>query len=77
MKGLLSSAQVIAAMDIKLDRRFRDDFLQRRLLIDCVRMRVNVALFGKLRTVKPMAWIVIATDNMDCFAEAFGATRRP
>ncbi|GAA3222122.1 hypothetical protein [Nonomuraea helvata] len=80
MKGELSSAQVIAGLGIKLDRRFRDDFLQRRLLTDCARMRVNVPLFKLLREVKTSASIVVATDNMDCFADTFRRvrkTRRP
>ncbi|MEQ4725671.1 hypothetical protein [Nonomuraea sp. B19D2] len=80
MKGQVSSAQVIASMGIKLDRRFRDDFLQRRLLADCARMRVNVPLFEMLREVKTSASIVVSTDNADCFADTFRRvrkTRRP
>lgn len=75
MKGLLSSQEIIQAMDIRLDRRFRDDFLNRRLYIDCARMRVNVDLFDLLRTMKAMALVVLATDNMDCFVDTFGKAR--
>lgn len=75
MKGLLSSEQVIGAMDIQLDRRFREDFLTRRLYLDCARMRVNVALFELLRSVKTVAAVVLATDNMDCFASTFHRAR--
>ncbi|MDG4790173.1 hypothetical protein O7626_30350 [Micromonospora sp. WMMD1102] len=75
MKGLLSSEQIIEAMDIRLDRRFRDDFLSRRLYVDCARMRVNVELFDVLRTMKAMALVVIATDNMDCFVDTFDKAR--
>jgi FMN phosphatase YigB (HAD superfamily) len=71
MKGLLSSDQVIADMGIQLNRRFRDDFLARRLDLDCARMKVNVELFEVLRTIRAEAIVVIATDNMDCFARAF------
>lgn len=81
MKGLLSSDQVIAAMDIQLDHRFRDDFLARRLDVDCARMKVNVELFALLRKIKTHASVVLATDNMDCFARTFdqvrARTRRP
>ncbi|WP_214322981.1 hypothetical protein [Nonomuraea sediminis] len=80
MKGEVSSAQVIAGMGIKLDRRFRDDFLQRRLLADCARMRVNVPLCEMLREIKTRASIVVSTDNADCFAGTFRRvrkTRRP
>ena len=71
MKGLLSSDQVIAEMGIQLDGRFREDFLARRLDIDCARMKVNAELFEVLRAMLAEAMVVIATDNMDCFARAF------
>jgi hypothetical protein len=76
MKGLLSSSQVIAEMGIHLDKRFRDDFLARRLDLDCARMRVNVDLLEVLRVMRAEAMVVIATDNMDCFARAFEQARR-
>lgn len=71
MKGLLSSDDVISTMGIQLDRRFRDDFLTRRLDVDCARMKVNVELFELLRTIRTHAAVVLATDNMDCFARTF------
>jgi FMN phosphatase YigB (HAD superfamily) len=76
MKGLLSSDQVIAEMAIQLDKRFHDDFLARRLDVDCARMRVNAELFEVLRVMRAEASVVIATDNMDCFARAFEQARR-
>jgi hypothetical protein len=75
MKGLLSSDQVITDMGIQLDRRFRDDFLARRLDIDCAKMAVNAELFEVLRAIRPEAMVVVATDNMDCFARAFERAR--
>jgi hypothetical protein len=75
MKGLLSSDQIISAMGIQLDRRFRDDFLTRRLDFDCARMKVNVELFEVLRKVQAQASVVVATDNMDCFARTFDQVR--
>jgi hypothetical protein len=75
MKGLLSSEQVIAAMGVRLDRRFREDFLARRLYIDCARMPVNVELFEVLRKIKTHACVVLATDNMDCFQRTFDQAR--
>jgi FMN phosphatase YigB (HAD superfamily) len=59
-------------MGIGLDRRFRDDFLARRLDMDCARMRVNVQLMQVLRNLRPAVLVVLATDNMDCFARTFG-----
>ncbi len=75
MKGLLSSDQVITEMGIQLDGRFRDDFLARRLDLDCAKMKVNVELFELLRHLRAEAMVVIATDNMDCFARAFEHAR--
>ena len=77
MTGLLSSEQVIAEMGIQLDRRFRDEFLGRRLDLDCARMRVTAELFEVLRAMRAEAMVVIATDNMDCFARAFHNARHP
>jgi hypothetical protein len=76
MKGLLSSDQVIAQMGIQLPGRFRDDFLARRLDLDCSRMTVNAELFEVLRIIRANAMVVVATDNMDCFARAFEHARR-
>jgi hypothetical protein len=70
MKGLLSSDQVIAEMGIQLPGPFRDDFLARRLDLDCARMKVNVDLFEVLRAAQAEAIVVVATDNMDCFTRA-------
>jgi FMN phosphatase YigB (HAD superfamily) len=75
MKGLLSTDEIIAAMGIHLDRRFRDDFLARRLDVDCGRMKVNVGLLEVLRSMKAHASVVIATDNMDCFIRNFDHAR--
>ena len=55
MKGLLSSDQVIADMGIQLHGRFRDDFLARRLDLDCARMTVNVELLEVLRVIRAEA----------------------
>lgn len=76
MKGLLSSDQVIAEMGIQLRAPFRNDFLARRLDLDCARMKVNVDLFEVLRLVRAEAIVVVATDNMDCFTRAFEHARR-
>ena len=54
----------------------RDEFLARRLDLDCRRMRVNVELFEALRLLRTEAAVVIATDNMDCFVRAFSGRAR-
>jgi hypothetical protein len=75
MTGLLSSDQVIAEMGIQFDKRFRDDFLARRLDFDCTWIRVNADLFEVLRAMRTEAMVVIATDKMDCFSRAFAQAR--
>ena len=75
MKGLLSADEVIAGVGIQLNGRFRDDFLARRLDLDCARMQVNVELFEVVRVLRAEAMVVVATDNMDCFARAFECAR--
>ena len=75
MKGSRSSEEIISAMGIWLDRRFRQDFLTRRLRDDCSHMRVNVELCELLRNVKSRTFVVLATDNMDCFARTFDEAR--
>jgi len=75
MKGLLCSDQVIAQMGIQLRGRFAEGFLARRLDLDCARMTVNTAPFEVLRVLRAEATVVIATDNMDCFARAFTRAR--
>jgi hypothetical protein len=62
-------------MGIQLHGRFRDDFLARRLDLDCARMTVNAELFEVLRVIRAEAIVVVATDNMDCFARAFTRAR--
>ncbi|MEW2477317.1 hypothetical protein AB0875_26350 [Micromonospora gifhornensis] len=75
MKGLLSSEEIINSMDIELDGRFREDFLTRRLYVDCAKMRVNAELFEALRKIKSHVLVVLATDNMDCFLQTFDRAR--
>ena len=62
-------------MGIQLNGRFRDDFLARRLDLDCARMQVNVELFDMLHMMRAEAIVVVATDNMDCFARVFEHAR--
>src|SRR5260370_36328531 len=75
MLGRLSSVAGIAGMGIRARARLRGDFLERRLVLDCGRMKVNTDLFDVLRRLRVEATIVIATDNMDCFVSAYERAR--
>ncbi len=75
MKGVRSSGEIIASMELDLDCRFGADFLNRRLDEDCRRMRVNVELFKVLQGLLPRSFVVVATDNVDCFVRSFERVR--
>jgi hypothetical protein len=75
MRGAISAAEVISDLNIHMDRRFRPDFLARRLHADCARMIVNIELLEALLMLAPKVPIVLATDNMDCFAHVLASAR--
>lgn len=69
MRGNIKTNDIIDSMQIDLDKRFRCDYLSRKLVADCRLMRTNARLMGILREAQNEALIVLATDNMDCFYE--------
>lgn len=75
MRGAISSEDVTNDLEIRMDRRFRPDFLVRRLHADCARMKVDTELLKALVTVVGQVPIVLATDNMDCFAQVISSVR--
>jgi len=75
MKGLRTSDEVIAELGIETRGNYRNDFLAKRLDADCFLMRVDGELVELLKSLKAGAFVVLATDNMDCFARAFEYAR--
>lgn len=71
MKGYVSSTDIIEKMGLDLPKGYNATYLRRRLDDDLLKMKVNVDLFRVLRRARTDALVVIATDNMDCFKEAF------
>ncbi len=67
MRGSLTSEAIVEQFNISLDRRFRDDYLLRRLHDDCRRLKCNPKLVTELRAIRRDTFIILATDNMDCF----------
>ena len=67
MRGEADSASVIRSLEVPLDRRCKNDFLIRRLREDCGKMRVQSTLLRELASAS--SFVVLATDNMDCFIE--------
>jgi FMN phosphatase YigB (HAD superfamily) len=67
MRGTITSEDLVNRLPVTLDQRFGVRFLQRRLTEDCREMEVNSGIVALLREASSRAFIVIATDNMDCF----------
>lgn len=70
MRGRLSSTDVLDVLDVRLDRRFREDFLARRLRDDCRQMTPMAPLLKALTEVPAFTFVAVATDNMDCFIQS-------
>jgi hypothetical protein len=80
MTARRATADVVGAMGVEGGARYGTDYLCRQLERDCRVMRVNVELLRVLRTVQARAFVVVATDNVDSFAETFrrlAARREP
>jgi hypothetical protein len=75
MKGERCSRQIIEEMRIVLDGRYSHDYLYRRLVRDCSEMAVHPRMAEMLNTVRDKALLVLATDNIDCFVDAFVSAR--
>ena len=68
MRGHVDSSTIVQQFDCPLDGRYKSNFLLRRLLDDCRSMTYRLELLRGIRRAIPKAHILIATDNMDCFA---------
>ncbi|MEV4237142.1 hypothetical protein AB0J47_18410 [Nocardia sp. NPDC049737] len=76
MRGLRSSQQVIAAMNLTPTAGLDEGFLLDTLIRDCAAMSVNTELAALLAEIREQAFIVVATDNIDCFADTFRRAQR-
>lgn len=71
MTGQLSTIEVVERLDVVRGTRYTPEHLRRHLERDCRTMRVHTDLVRALRRVRDRAFVVIASDNVDCFAETF------
>ncbi len=76
MRGEFRAEEIVESMEVLLDKRCKPDFLVRRLIEDCTLMTSDAGFVRILREVKDLAFMVLATDNMDCFAESTERARR-
>ena len=65
----------VCSADGRIDDRLAG-VLRSALLRDCLAMNVHTGLAACLRSIEPVAWRVIATDNAAVFDEAFRRARR-
>ena len=67
MKGDLTSKDIVQTLNVRLGRKYKADFLLRKLEADCRRMTINKRLYYALQAIRSDSFVAIATDNMDCF----------
>ena len=76
MRGNVKASEVIDSMELVLNNQYNPDYLVRKLVEDCQLMRTNATLINLLRKAQNNgAFIVLATDNMDCFFEQIQRSR--
>jgi len=79
LTGRRTSADVVKLLGVETPR-YPAETLLRYLERDCARMTVNVDVLRVLRSVRDRAFVVVASDNVDVFAQTFrrlAARRRP
>lgn len=69
MKGEISSNEVINSFKTILGNKYDKSYLQKTLYNDCRRMKLNNELLDILSKIRKETFVVLATDNMDCFYE--------
>ncbi|MDF1744632.1 MAG: hypothetical protein P1V19_13130, partial [Gimesia sp.] len=70
MRGKVNASEVIESLELVLNKPYNSDYLVRKLVDDCRLMRTNAGLFNVLQKAQNNgAFVVLATDNMDCFFE--------
>ena len=70
MRGELESANVLRVAACSQSIEFIN-FAAERLERDCEKMTADETLLRLYREIRLSAWVVVATDNMDCFVKAF------
>ncbi len=75
MRGHVNAPAVVDTLAAPQDGRCANEYLLRRLRADCARMRVREAILDAVQRLPQLTLLVIATDNMDCFAESVSRIR--
>jgi FMN phosphatase YigB (HAD superfamily) len=70
MRGDYSSESIVNYLDITPPASARSDYFLRKLYSDCRRMPIYEPMVEALKWARTSSYVVIATDNMDCFIDA-------
>jgi FMN phosphatase YigB (HAD superfamily) len=75
MVGHLRADDIVANMQLPENGRYGRKYLLKRLAADCKNMQIDTELLTALRKLAAFVPVVLATDNMDCFASAISKAR--
>lgn len=70
MRGELNSQEILQEIGMQLPKPYKDDYLRRRLYQDCRKAGFDSDLLEFLQDFRSRYFLVLATDNMDCFFES-------
>jgi FMN phosphatase YigB (HAD superfamily) len=72
MRGEVDSREILELMDLQYKEPYDFNYFQRKLNRDCRDMSFDVELIRFLQNYRMEFFLVLATDNMECFYENFG-----
>lgn len=75
MRGLHSAEDAVHRFDAPDLPKTKDGFMLERLIQDCASMSLDGEIVEVLQTIRQHSLVVLATDNMDCFANAIDKNR--
>lgn len=70
MRGELNSQEVLRELGIQLPKQYSNKYLHRKLYRDCRETGFDAELLEFLQNFRSRYFVVLATDNMDCFFES-------
>jgi FMN phosphatase YigB (HAD superfamily) len=72
MRGEVRSQEIVKEVGLGSSEHFDDGYLHKKLYCDCRGMRFDAELMGILQEFRSQCFLILATDNMDCFFESLG-----
>lgn len=75
MRGVHSAEDAIRRFDAPTLPKAKECFMLKRLIQDCISMRLDGEIVRVLQRIRQHSLVVLATDNMDCFVNAIDENR--